>query len=82
MERENRYLVLKRADIDMCFTPAERNILFELVQRLADYREDCGLIPRPCFVCVKEGWPEYELTWAAIEKRVDAEAHKQSNEDK
>ena len=71
-ERENRYLVLKRKDIEKSLTPTEQKILMELANKVALDRIDEGRGGLRCVV-VEEDWPEYEPTWDAIESRVTAE---------
>ena len=71
MERENRYLVFKRKDINQYLSDAEQMILSILAAKVSQYRT---LDDRPEHSCVvvEEDWPEYEPTWKAIEARMDA----------
>jgi len=73
MERENRYLVLKKHDLDMALSVVDPEVkrgferVVEAVEILRKFRE---AQPLDCVV-VESDWPEYEPTWQAIEKRVD-----------
>jgi len=39
---ENNYLVLETEDVQEALTQSELEILFELVEKVADYREEIG----------------------------------------
>jgi|GEM_PF-1850821 hypothetical protein len=39
---ENNYLVLEMEDVQEALTQSELEILFELVEKVADYREEIG----------------------------------------
>ena len=76
MKREYRYLVLKYKDIKKYLSEAEQATIIELASivdagRIADGKKmvDC--------VVVERDWPEYEPTWAAIERRMDIEKQEQ-----
>lgn len=69
-EREDRYLVLKRKDIERSLTPTERNILCELTGKIYLDRLEEGRGGLRCVV-VESDWPEYESTWSAIQARVE-----------
>ena len=70
MEREKRYLVFKYTDACAALSFTERGQLADLADRVHAYRSSVGKAPLECVV-VESDWPEYEPTWAAIEKRVD-----------
>lgn len=70
MERENRYLVLKRKDIESCLTGTEKAILGAIASKVAMRRVDNGKGFLEVVV-VESDWPEYEKTWQAIAARVD-----------
>lgn len=72
MKREDRYVVLKRSDIQDALTLDEIFDLDELCFKIAARRDDKGKPPLSCVV-VESDWPEYEPTWQAIERRVGAE---------
>ena len=66
-KRENRYIVLKRKDLEK--VPAiYRNALIEPLSWLRTH-----LPHRECLV-IESDWPEYEPTWAAIERRMTGTA--------
>jgi hypothetical protein len=69
-KRENRYVVIKRSDLKV-LTPAEQKILDTLLDVIYIGRIDNFKPPLSCVV-VESDWPEYEPTWAAIQKRVDS----------
>ena len=69
-ERENRYLVLKRKDIERSLTPTEQNILLQLTGKIYLDRMEEGRGGLRCVV-VESDWPEYKPTWAAIQARVE-----------
>ena len=70
-KREPRYLVFKLTDIQRYFCMRDGCELVELGNALAAARKKDG---RPPFnaVVVESDWPEFEPTWAAIEKRMHA----------
>ena len=72
MQREDRYLVIKRSDV-VCLSEFERQQLFNIIGKVARCREVVGKEPLKCVV-VESDWPEYEPTWQAIERRVDGGA--------
>lgn len=70
--REHEYLVMKSSDLIAAgLTEAELDQLQEISKKVDQCRRDAGL-PDLETVVVEKGWPEYEPTWAAIEKRVVA----------
>jgi hypothetical protein len=71
MNREQRYLVVKLADMKNWLTPAEQKIVKILAAKVDMAREGMGRAPLQTVV-VEADWPEYEPTWAAIAARVDA----------
>lgn len=80
MERENRYLIIKRKDIAAYLTEAEVEVLDDISRKINRQRLMDGKSVLMAVV-VEHDWPEYEPTWAAIEKRMDGEAsltHEQS----
>lgn len=68
-KREERYVVFKIKDAEKALTPEERENLFILWSKIVEWRMDAGKGHLECVV-VEADWPEYEPTWAAIEKRV------------
>lgn len=76
MIRENRYAIIKWKDAE-CLTFAEIDDLKHILWKITDYRErrGKGKAPFQCVV-VESDWPEYEVVWNMIEKRVDNETNK------
>lgn len=75
MERENRYLVIKRSDLDgalRALLPSVKDVLSSLCDMVDHVRKARGKSPLVCVV-VEHDWPEYEHTWEAIEGRIDGE---------
>ena len=73
MKREARYVVLKLKDIDACeFTDATLSAFNGICDRVNQKRISQGKGLLECVV-IESDWPEFEPTWAAIEKRVDSE---------
>lgn len=72
MIREERYTVLKIADVPEALSPDECTSLIELEEKIARYRESAGKQPLVCVV-VESDWPEYEKVWGMIEARVDGQ---------
>lgn len=75
MKRENRYLVVKRSDLQAAFfmLRPELSAMFETILKTIELARKARGKPPLCCVVVESDWPEYEPTWAAIEARVDAE---------
>lgn len=70
--REDRYLVLKRSDIDTGLDEEQKSILFHLVQIVERERNSLGKAALECVV-VESDWPNYEETWSQIESVVSGE---------
>lgn len=68
----NRYTVLKTRDVNLALSKMEREEFAELCDKVGQYRFSVGRPPMICVV-VESDWPEYELTWKAIEERVAQE---------
>ena len=64
----DRYIVLKRSDIDNVFSLEDKQTLMNLCEILEDYRKDEGKQPLRCVV-VEDDWPEYETVWKMLEDR-------------
>lgn len=67
--REDRYIVFKIKDVGDCFMPSEVRQLNNLFYKTCLYRRWQHKKDLECVV-VEADWPEYEPTWAAIEKRI------------
>lgn len=75
MKRENRYVVLKRSDLEIVekaglLRPSEIDNLKSLLETVTSIRLREGKSPLQCAV-VESDWPEYETVWAMIAARVD-----------
>lgn len=67
--RENRYLVLKRKDIETFLSIHKQRQLFDLAEQVDDGRFSVGK-PKLSTVVVEEDWPEFNQIWNSIENRV------------
>lgn len=72
MERENRFLVLKRDDINAALHPAQKSQLQDIIETVRKYRQNNGKTIHH-YVCVADDWPEFEKVWGMIEALVDAQ---------
>lgn len=70
MNRENRYLVLKRTDIRSSLTQAQGKMLESLAGMVEEGRSDAGKPQLQCVV-IESDWPEYEPVWNMLQRRVD-----------
>ena len=70
--RENRYLVLRWDDITNACDDVHDFWLTAIIRAVTEYRKAEGKEPNPKFVCIKDTYPEYEMVWEAIEKRMTA----------
>lgn len=66
-QREDRYLVLKRKDLDKLPADARTD-----VSRLLTYLNGFNVGPIDCVV-VERDWPEYEAVWKMLADRVQAQ---------
>lgn len=76
MQREDRYLVIKRTDmeeIEENFTKEAIKTFNEVCEAVMLARDDRGALPLSCVV-VEADWPMYESTWAEIARWVDGTA--------
>lgn len=76
MERENRYIVLKRKDIDKYLTDEGKEELENIITALAIAKQpdiDTGATGEIDCVVVEKDWPMYEATWVMIEKWVNGD---------
>jgi len=75
MQRENRYLVLKRKDIEKYLTDEAKEELENIVIALSIAKQpdiDTGAKSEVECVVVEKDWPMYESTWREIEAWVDS----------
>lgn len=75
MEREERYIVLKKSDLKAAVAsgrllPEDLDEINNLQASLTTQRFLDGKRPFECVV-VEHDWPEYETVWQMIEDRVD-----------
>lgn len=70
MKREDRYLVLKRADIERYLNPTAKKTLYEIAETIAGARRGQRREDLQCVV-VESDWPEYEHVWELIRLRVE-----------
>lgn len=71
MKRENRYIVFKQSDIDVCQDPIGlRQGLSYIASEIEQARTASGKPTLECVV-VESDWPEHEGVWDMIERRVD-----------
>ena len=73
-KRENRYLVLKRSDVDRALTLSDKTILSRLVELISANRKVYNKAPLYCVV-VESDWPEFEPVWRMIQERMEGKAH-------
>lgn len=78
MKREKRYLVFKISDLNKYLTVGEVAHIATLATHVDNCRKSEGR-PELEGVFVEADWPEFLPTWAAIEKRVDAETPAESD---
>lgn len=71
-QRTQRYHVAKIADIKASLTDEEQAQLWSLMDKLTHYRQSVGKPTLKCLV-IESDWPEYELSYRAIEARVSKE---------
>ena len=69
-KKEQRYIVIKVKDLDAAkLSPREKTDLNDILFKINIARKVSGKDPLNCVV-VESDWPEFEMVWAAIEKRV------------
>lgn len=69
--REPRYVAIKITDAKSALTQAEITILNTITAKVEQWRHTHGKTSLQG-VFVEHDWPEYDPTWAAIEKRMTA----------
>lgn len=67
-QREDRYIVIKRSDLDR-LAGIDRH-LFSQASRRAHEQMFAAGAPARSFLVIESDWPEFESTWAAIEARM------------
>lgn len=74
MDREIRYVVLKKADIEAAELPEKYRKQLAYICDLVESHRVCKMDKPPLeCVVVEKDWPEYDETWWAIATRVDKE---------
>ncbi len=71
MKRQNKYLVLKRKEVEKYLSHHELDAFIDAVRTITDLRKIDGKGEKK-YVVVAEDWPMYEQTWKAIEDWVDS----------
>lgn len=71
MKREERYLVFKYTDLHDLDTYYQNN-LADIISEVNGKRAARGKASINCVV-IESDWPEYEVVWKLLEKRVDNE---------
>lgn len=72
MNREERYVVFKVADIEKYLNAEHKNVIEMLKIRINNHRHVDGKSQLKCVV-VEQDWPEYEKVWDMIETREEKE---------
>lgn len=73
MIRYQKYIVIKLSDLDKHTSENDKSNLHLIMTKIHAGRVLENKDPTPDFVCIKDSWPEYELVWSMLEKRVDNE---------
>jgi hypothetical protein len=71
MELENRYIVLKRSDIEKYIYDDEKITLSVICEKINDGRGDNGKAPIDALV-IESDWPEYGNALESLAERVDS----------
>ena len=66
-KREDRYIVIKRSDVEKFWRDDVREQFMAALQRLNEHHVR---IPQRKYAVIESDWPEYELVWQMIEARV------------
>lgn len=64
--KEDRYLVLKRSDIETGLDEEQKSILLHLAHIVGRERQSLGKAPLECVV-VESDWPNYSEVWKSVE---------------
>lgn len=64
--KEDRYLVMKRSEIDSGLDAEQKSILFHLAQKVAAERHSLGKPVLECVV-VESDWSNYNEVWESLE---------------
>lgn len=74
-EREERYLVIKRSDIESYLSTKEQDKLYHLAEVVADARSEDKRPPLEC-VCVEGDWPIYDEVWSMVRNVAEGKTFK------
>lgn len=69
--REDRYIVIKRSDVDTFWRDDVREQFMSALERLNEHHVRT---PQRQFLVIESDWPEYEPAWHMIERRVNGVA--------
>ncbi|MCK9987638.1 MAG: hypothetical protein AzoDbin1_04110 [Azoarcus sp.] len=72
VQLEERYVVLKIADIKKCLAKHERDELGRICQTITAIRSACGE-PTRQYLVIEHDWPEYRPALEALRTRVQQE---------
>jgi hypothetical protein len=67
-QREARYIVIKRSDVNNFWRDDVREQFLAALQRLNEHHVR---IPQRQYLVIESDWPEYESAWYMIERRVN-----------
>ncbi|UVE47574.1 hypothetical protein KS461_09885 [Pseudomonas chlororaphis] len=67
-QREDRYIVIKRSDLDK-MSPLDRDVALSNLEHVAALLFGWNAPERKCLV-IESDWPEYEPAWQMIERRM------------
>ncbi|WP_017521218.1 hypothetical protein ACQCLI_04875 [Pseudomonas nitroreducens] len=70
-QREDRYIVIKRSDVERFWRADVRDQFMAALKRLNQHNVR---VPQRKYVVVESDWPEYETVWRMIEARVTGAA--------
>jgi hypothetical protein len=70
MEREQKYVVFKIKDIFKYLSEDEIEAVGNFLEKICYGRQMDSREPLVC-ATVESDWPEYDMVWESIEKRVD-----------
>lgn len=70
-QREDRYIVIKRSDVDTFWRDDVREQFMSALERLNEHHVRT---PQRQFLVIESDWPEYEPAWQMIEQRVNGVA--------
>ncbi|EIM13825.1 hypothetical protein [Pseudomonas chlororaphis] len=67
-QREDRYIVIKRSDLDK-MSPLDRDVALSNLEHVAALLFGWNAPERKCLV-IESDWPEYEPAWQMVERRM------------